>query len=163
MCADLVVATDGMNSLIRRRMAVASGRVDQLVPAGQSAYRFLLPKELIKHDETVMALLRKNQGVRYMGPSSHIMAYPLRQNTLYNVVIVCVRTAKGEETPKTSWTTHGRKDEIFEHYRGWSPVVQALIKNIPRSEVLETPMNDMPPLPTWVKGRVALAGDACRK
>ncbi|KAI0115873.1 putative salicylate hydroxylase [Nemania sp. FL0031] len=159
MSADVVLAADGMNSIVRRRMAVASGHVDQLIPHGDSAYRFVLPTELVKHDTTVMALLNKNQGTRYMGPGGHIMAYPLRKNTLYNVVLI--RKAEGKKVGKTSWTARGRKEEILEHYRGWSPVVQALISHVPRSEVLETPMNDMPPLPTWVKGKVALAGDAC--
>ncbi|KAJ8133294.1 hypothetical protein O1611_g331 [Lasiodiplodia mahajangana] len=159
MSADVVLAADGMNSIVRRRMAVASGHVDQLVPHGESAYRFVLPTELVKHDATVMALLSKNQGTRYMGPGGHIMAYPLRKNTLYNVVLI--RKDKGKKLGKTSWTAKGRKEEILEHYSGWSPVVQALISHVPGSEVLETPMNDMPPLPTWVKGRIALAGDAC--
>ncbi|KAI1125065.1 putative salicylate hydroxylase [Nemania abortiva] len=159
MSADLVLAADGMNSIVRRRMAVASGHVDQLVPHGESAYRFILASDLVKHDATVMGLIGKNQGMRYMGPGGHIMAYPLRKNTLYNVVLI--RKAEGKKLGKTSWTARGRKEEILEHYRGWSPVIQALISHVPGSEVLETPMNDMPPLPTWVKGKIALAGDAC--
>jgi salicylate hydroxylase len=161
MSGDLVVAADGMNSPIRKRMASASGHVDRLVPAGHSAYRFLLPKALVEHDETVMSLLRKNQGMRILGPDGHIMAYPLRQNTLYNVVLV--RATAGEKTRTTSWTTYGRKEEVIEHHRGWCPVVQALIRHVPGSEILETPMSNMPPLPTWVRGQVVLAGDACRK
>ncbi|KAI3337230.1 putative salicylate hydroxylase [Xylariaceae sp. AK1471] len=159
MSGDLIVAADGMNSPIRKRMASASGHVDRLAPAGQSAYRFLLPRELVEHDETVMDLLRKNQGIRYMGPGGHVMAYPLRNNTLYNVVLV--RAVAGEKSRATSWMTHGRKEEIIEHHRGWCPLVHALIRHVPGSEILETPMNNMPPLPTWVKGQVALAGDSC--
>ncbi|KAI8628760.1 putative salicylate hydroxylase [Xylariaceae sp. FL1651] len=181
---DLVIAADGMNSLVRRQIALACGHDDRLVPTGETAYRFMLSKESIQHDETVMALLRENQAVRWyvlkppmpvvrpkslwssganqyrnMGPGGHIMAYPLRQNTLYNVVLTGPLDAN--EPQKTSWTSHGRKEEVFEHYREWCPVVRALIKYVPDSEVLETAMNDLPPLPTWVKGQIVLAGDAC--
>ncbi|KAI1751500.1 putative salicylate hydroxylase [Xylaria castorea] len=159
MSADLVLAADGMNSIVRRRLAAASGYVDQLVPIGESAYRFLLPKELVKHDETVMNVLNKNQGMRYLGPGGHIMAYPLRNNTLYNVVLV--RTADSEILHKTSWTTHGKKEKILECYREWCPLVRALISHVPSSGLLETPMSNMLPLPTWKRGKIALAGDAC--
>lgn len=161
MSADLILAADGMNSIVRKRMAVASGHVDQLVPNGESAYRFVLPMELVKHDATVMSLLGKNHGMRYMGPGGHIMAYPLRKNTLYNVVLI--HKADGKKSGRTSWSARGKKEEILEYYRGWSPIVRALISHVPDSEVMETPMNNMPPLPTWVKGKIALAGDACRK
>lgn len=108
-----------------------------------------------------MGLLDKNQGMRYMGPGGHIMAYPLRKNTLYNVVLVHETNDVKRKT--TSWTATGKMEEVSEHYRGWSPMVQDLISHARGSEVLETPMNDMSPLPTWVKGRIALTGDACRK
>ncbi|TGJ81208.1 hypothetical protein E0Z10_g7558 [Xylaria hypoxylon] len=80
-------------------------------------------------------------------------------NTLYNVVLV--RKADKEKPRKTSWTTHGEKEEIVEHCRGWCPVIQALIRHAPSSGIMETPMNILRPLPTWVKGQMALAGDAC--
>ncbi|KAI1199984.1 putative salicylate hydroxylase [Nemania serpens] len=159
MSADLIIAADGMNSLIRRRMARASGDLDQLLPRPESAYRFVLPIEHIKHDESVMGLLGTNQGMRYMGPGGHIMAYPLRKNTLYNVVLL--HETNGAQSEKISWTAAGKMEDILEHYRGWCPMIQRLISHAGDSEVLETPMNDMSPLPTWVKGRIALAGDAC--
>ena len=72
MSADVILAADGMNSIIRRRMAMASDHEDHLVPAGELAYRFLLPRDLIEHDKTAIDLLGKNQGMRYMGPNGHI-------------------------------------------------------------------------------------------
>ncbi|TRX88724.1 hypothetical protein FHL15_010396 [Xylaria flabelliformis] len=143
------------------RLAAAGGYIDQLVPIQESAYRFVLPKELVKHDEKIMSLLNKNQGMRYLGPGGHIMAYPLRNNTLYNVVLV--RAADGEISNKTSWTTYGKKEKILECYREWCPLVRALISHVPSSGLLETPMSNMLPLPTWYKGKIALAGDACRE
>ncbi|KAJ3575746.1 hypothetical protein NPX13_g3928 [Xylaria arbuscula] len=159
MSADVVLAADGMNSIVRKRMAMANGHDDQLLPTGELAYRILLPRKTIEHDRAAMDLLGKNQGIRYMGPNGHIMAYPLRNNTLYNVVLV--RRTEGEKMQRTTWTTRAKKEDIIEHHRGWCPMVQALISHVPKSGALETPMNNMPPLPTWVQGQIALAGDAC--
>ncbi|GAW21705.1 hypothetical protein ANO14919_112290 [Xylariales sp. No.14919] len=87
------------------------------------------------------------------------MGYPLRNNTLYNVVLV--REAENAKCRETSWATQAKKEEILEYCRGWCPVIQALTRYAPSSGILETPMNILPPLPTWVKGQTALAGDAC--
>ncbi|KAI1172163.1 putative salicylate hydroxylase [Nemania sp. FL0916] len=159
MSADLILAADGMSSVVRRQMATANGHADQLLSHGESAYRFILPLERIQHDELMMDLVGKNNGTRYIGPGGHIMAYPLRGNTLLNVVLV--HQADGEGLEKTSWTAKGDKQVILGHYRGWCPTVQAMITYADGSGVLQTPMNTMPPLPTWVKGHIALAGDAC--
>jgi len=162
MHSDLVIAADGVNSIIRKRMAFASGSTDRLLPTAQLAYRFVLPRNLAERDPALIAALDKNQGMRYMGPGGHVMAYPLRNNTLYNVVLL--RETDGDDRSKgTSWTTRVRKEEAFEHYRDWCPLVQNLIRSAPSSEILMTPMSDMPPLPTWVMGQVALVGDSCRK
>ncbi|KAI0396947.1 putative salicylate hydroxylase [Xylariaceae sp. FL0594] len=188
MHADLVLAADGVNSLIRRRMALASeaGNISSQhahqPTTAQLAYRFLLPRELLLsltagHDEgggpssLVEETLDKNQGIRVMGPGGHVMAYPLRNNTLYNVVLVRETPRDGDangddsaivttsSTP--SWTTSASKEKVLEHYRGWCPLVRKLIESAPRSGILRTPMSDMPPLQTWAMGRVALVGDAC--
>ncbi|KAI2642735.1 putative salicylate hydroxylase [Xylaria nigripes] len=159
MSADLIVAADGMKSVIRSRMADANGHADSLDLTGESAYRFLLPVNSAQHDETVMALIEKNHALRYMGPGGHIVAYPLRQNKLYNVVLV--HAIDREILAQSARTAYGKKEEMIKYYQGWSPIIQALMKYAPDSEVLETPMSKMSPLPTWVKGRVALAGDAC--
>ncbi|KAI1500731.1 putative salicylate hydroxylase [Biscogniauxia marginata] len=163
---NLIIAADGMNSIVRRQIATACRHVDRLIPTGEAAYRLLLPKELIQ-DDRVAALLEENMGLRYMGPGGHIMAYPLRKNTVYNVVLlhsVKSRQLAGSATcvdSRPSWTKRGRKEEMRQFYSKWSPLVQDLIDYAPESDILETTMTDLPPLPCWVKGRVALAGDSC--
>ncbi|KAI1809927.1 putative salicylate hydroxylase [Poronia punctata] len=159
MNANLVAAADGVNSVIRKRMAYASGSADKLRPTTQLAYRFLLPRGLIQQDVSLTAALGENRSLRYMGPGGHVMVYPLRDNTVYNVVLL--RETDKDRSRGSSWTTRAKKEEAMEHYREWCPLVQSLIRYAPTSEILKTPMCDMPPLPTWVKGQVALAGDAC--
>ncbi|KAI1634783.1 putative salicylate hydroxylase [Biscogniauxia mediterranea] len=164
---DVIIAADGMNSTIRRQIAAACHHDDRLIPTGVAAYRILLPRELVQNDDRVASLFEENMGLRYMGPGGHIMAYPIRKNAVYNVVLLYSddsRLISGTEAcddPKPSWTKRGSKDKMRQFYNKWSPVVQGLIDHAAESEILETSMNDLPPLPCWVKGQVALAGDSC--
>ncbi|KAI0166632.1 putative salicylate hydroxylase [Xylariaceae sp. FL1272] len=158
MTGDLVIAADGVNSLIRKRMLENEGLHDELVPTGHIGYRFTLTEEMIKGDENVMGLLRETTATRFMGPHGHIMAYPLRNNTQYNVVLLCRAARDGPL--KTSWTTKGDKEEMVEKYGNWCPIVRALVSYVPDTEVLETTMSDLPPLKTWVNGQMCLAGDS---
>lgn len=70
---DIVVAADGIKSDIRRQIAELHNHVDQPTPTGDAAYRILIPKELMEHDEEALKLLNKNVGMRWMGPGGHIM------------------------------------------------------------------------------------------
>ncbi|KAI5926529.1 putative salicylate hydroxylase [Camillea tinctor] len=164
---DVIIAADGMNSTIRRQIAAACHHDDRLTPTGAIAYRILLPRELVQNDDRISTLFEENMGLRYMGPGGHIMAYPLRNNSVYNVVLLRSNDSSSIlgpdacDEPKLSWTRRGSKDEMRQFFSRWSSVVQGLIDNAAESEILETPMHDLPPLPCWVKGRVALTGDSC--
>ncbi|KAI1324269.1 putative salicylate hydroxylase [Xylariaceae sp. FL0255] len=162
--ADIVIAVDGMNSCIRKKMLAAAGiRRDYLVPTGHTAFRFTLHRDLVKDDKEVMQLISQDQAVRYMGPRGHIMSYPLRNNTQLNVVLVCNKNMTDNESAKSSWTSLGDKRVMMQKYQEWCPLVQSLVRYVPEPEVLETVLVNLDPLPTWVMGQVALAGDACHQ
>jgi salicylate hydroxylase len=59
--------------------------VDQATPTGDAAYRILIPKEKLEQDKDALKLLREDVGVRWIGPGGHIMAYPVKNNEVYNV------------------------------------------------------------------------------
>lgn len=162
---DVVIGADGIKSVVRRQMVIASGHEDCPVPTGDAAYRLLIPKEKIEQDKALLEMMGKDVAVRYMGPRGHVMAYPLRHNTLYNLVLVHPMGAKkkkplgGGDTPD-SWTTKGNRKEMLDIYKEWSPAVCSWLKHAD-DEVLEWDLYTHPPLPTWVRGSVALMGDAC--
>lgn len=64
---DIVVAADGIKSGIRRQMAEHHNVVDKAAPTGDAAYRILIPKEKMEHDEEALKLLNQNIGMRWMG------------------------------------------------------------------------------------------------
>ena len=83
---DVVIAADGIKSDIRRQMADIHSVHDQSMPTGDAAYRIIIPKEKLEHDPEALALLESNNGMRWMGPGGHVMAYPIKNNTVYNMV-----------------------------------------------------------------------------
>lgn len=48
------------------------------IPTGDSAYRAVIPRADLEAHPDLMYFLNANLGVRWMGPGSHLMTYPIR-------------------------------------------------------------------------------------
>ena len=48
------------------------------IPTGDSAYRAVIPRADLEAHPDLMQLINANLGVRWMGPGSHLMTYPIR-------------------------------------------------------------------------------------
>lgn len=140
-------------------MTEAHGIKDCSIPTGDAAYRILIPREKLQHDKRALALLDQNIGVRWMGPSAHIMAYPIKNNQVYNMVLL--HPQKPDVKYKESWTTKGDKQEMTEYYKDWNELIRSLISCVPEGEINEWALNTHPPLPTWIENKCALIGDSC--
>ena len=82
------------------------------------------------------------------------MHYPVSAGRLVN--IVAFSPARSGEVE--SWSAVGQVADLAAEFAGWDPRVRQLIAaadHIGRWSVL-----DRAPLPRWVKGRIALLGDA---
>ncbi|KAH8673444.1 salicylate hydroxylase [Xylariales sp. PMI_506] len=161
--SDLVIAADGVKSSIRSQIAASCGSTDKFMSTGDSAYRLLIPRERLKHNPRALEKLEANSGIRWMGPGGHIMAYPVKNNSAYNVVLIHpAKVKQNTMLEKDSfWINPVSKREVLNCYRGWSSQVQEIISCVPDDEVIEWTMNTHPRLPRWVRGHVALIGDAC--
>ena len=102
-------------------------------------------------------LINEPQATRWLGPSRHVIAYPVRKHELFNVVLLHPDRHGVEE----SWTMRGSKEEMKNDYLGWDRRVTKLIDLAPDDEVLEWKLCLHSPLKTWIRGSVALIGDAC--
>ncbi|KAF2084975.1 FAD/NAD(P)-binding domain-containing protein [Saccharata proteae CBS 121410] len=156
---DVVIAADGVKSQIRRQIVEAHGHVDHASPTGDSAYRILIPEERMKHDEGAMKLLKEDVGMRWMGPGGHIMAYPIKRNTVYNMVLL--HPQQPNTAADESWTRRGSKAEMLAFYSSWCPEVRNLLSYVPEGEVMEWTLNSHAPLPSWHENKVVLIGDSC--
>ncbi|KAL4739426.1 hypothetical protein BDV11DRAFT_170094 [Aspergillus similis] len=153
--ADVIVAADGIKSIIRDQL-LGEG-ASQAIPTGDAAYRIMLTKAEMESDPELKKLVEVPEATRWLGPERHLIAYPVRNHELFNIVLVHPDRHGVEE----SWTTRGSKQKMVDDYAGWDPIVTKLIDLVPDDEVLEWKLCLHPPLKTWIRDSVAMIGDAC--
>ena len=157
---DLVLGADGIHSLLRKKLASHFRVSDKIIPTGDSAYRVSIPRSALQEEPEILSHLDQGISTRWLGDGGHIMAYPIRHSTQYNMVFVHLsHPNRSDET--NLWSQRGSKEEMRAFYKDWSPTVQRLISYVPASELMEWPLNIHSPLPSWTLGRTALLGDAC--
>lgn len=152
---DVVLAADGIKSSIRARVLE-----DDKLPVdatGDAAYRIMLSrKEMLAHP-LLKELIDQSRATRWIGPGRHIVAYPLRNHELFNVVLVHPDRGNADD----SWTVMGSKQDVVDDFAYWEERITSIIANVPDDKVMEWKLNLYPPLKTWIRGSVALVGDAC--
>ena len=142
--ARVLVAADGIHSRFRRQ--VAPGEAEPR-PSGYVAHRTLVPRAALPphlfHPEVIL----------WGGHGFHIVAYPLRSGTLYNVVAV-FRTGTFPDRMEA-----GRyQAEVRHTYRDAHPDMKALLRLMDLER--RWPISDQAPTRHWAQGRIALLGDA---
>jgi 2-polyprenyl-6-methoxyphenol hydroxylase-like FAD-dependent oxidoreductase len=96
--------------------------------------------------------------------SLKFVAYPIARTQAGTVMINWAAEAMvgGSSPPvRPDWTREGRLAEVLPHFADWRfdwLDIPDLMRRSP--EILEYPMVDRDPLPSWGRGRVTLAGDA---
>jgi salicylate hydroxylase len=156
---DVIICGDGVRSGIRKQMATTHGVKYESQPTGDAAYRILIPEEKLKENPKALKMLKTDVGMRWMGPGGHIMAYPIRNNAVYNMVLL--HPAKPFQENDENWTSKGDKKEMVDFYKDWNATVRELLSYAPDGEVMEWSLNLHRPLPSWVENKCVLVGDAC--
>ena len=141
--AAAVIGADGLGSAMREQM-LAEGAPHFI---GYVAHRTIVPME------RVPAGVRRDDVVLWGGPGFHIVHYPLRQNSLFNIVAV-FRTSTYAEKGDLA----GHRAEVEKTYRDSQPAMKSLLAmmNLER----RWPISDREPIRHWHRGRVVLLGDA---
>ncbi|MCW8378647.1 FAD-dependent monooxygenase [Streptomyces justiciae] len=142
--ADVVVAADGIHSLLRGHVTPPS----EPQQSGLCAWRALVDVEAVPE------LARRPVQTLWLGHGRHFVHYPVSSGALVNIVAFSPERAGDVE----SWTAEGRVEDFAAEFAGWDPRLKALItaaERVGRWSVL-----DRAPLSAWVRGRLALLGDA---
>jgi salicylate hydroxylase len=142
--ADLVVAADGIHSVLREHVTAASPPRE----SGLCAWRSLVPAQ------AVPAFARRPVQTLWLGHRHHLVHYPVSGGQLINIVAF---SPAGPDVVE-SWSAVGPVADFAAEFAGWDPRVGELIAaatHVGRWAVL-----DRAPLAQWVRGRVALLGDA---
>ncbi|KAK2747869.1 hypothetical protein FQN55_004746 [Onygenales sp. PD_40] len=156
VAGDLIIAADGVKSTFKPRICPPEAGKAQ--PSGEAAFRIMLPREALEGDDELMGLLQQPRVKRWDGPDCHVVAYPVRNHELLNVVLI--HLDDGRDHAEESWTSASEKQQVYNCFQGWDPLLHKIIDLSP-AEVLNFRMFLHPASPVWTKGSVVLLGDAC--
>jgi salicylate hydroxylase len=90
----------------------------------------------------------------WLGPTGHVLFYPLRGGELLNIFAGRVSNEWADE----AWAVPSAIDEMLDAYAGWHPGMLHVLSGA--REAYKWGIYDREPLERWVAGRVALLGDA---
>jgi salicylate hydroxylase len=138
-----IVAADGFRSLFRAKL-VGDGEPR---PTGYVAYRTIVPMAELKAD------IPRDCSALWGGPGMHVVHYPLRHSSEFNIVAVFRTGTHAEKGDPASYRT-----ELDHTYRHAHPAIRALIGMLDLR--WRRAVADRDPVRHWHKGRVVLLGDA---
>jgi 2-polyprenyl-6-methoxyphenol hydroxylase-like FAD-dependent oxidoreductase len=138
-----IIGADGLRSTIRQQL-VNEGEPRMI---GFVAHRTIVPMPEVPAD------VRRNEVVLWSGPGFHIVHYPLRAGTLFNIVAVFKASTYLERGDIASYSA-----DLDRTYRGSHPTMKALLSMMDLSR--RWVISDRDPIRHWSKGRVTLLGDA---
>jgi salicylate hydroxylase len=141
----ILIGADGLWS--RLRALLGDGSTPRF--AGRGAFRAVVPAAELpeRHREPIVDV--------WMGPSGHVVHYPVRAAAAVNIVAVC-----SDRWQSMAWSTGAGRDVVLERFpaSGWTPAVRELLAAPERWQ--KWALYDRPPLASWGRGPLTLLGDA---
>lgn len=138
-----LIGAEGLRSPIRAQMV---GDGEPRI-SGHATYRSVIPRDAMPVD------LRMNAATLWAGPKCHIVHYPLKGGTVFNLVVTYHRDALEAVSGKP--VTNAEVAEGFEHVH---PNARAVIEH--GRDWKQWVLCDRDPISQWTDARVALLGDA---
>jgi len=149
--ADIVLASDGIHSVIREKFfGDSKPRFTE-----QICWRLSVPMDdfLSMGDKLPYAFTGKEYA-GWIGPTGHVLFYPIRGGELLNIFAGRVSSAWADE----SWAVPSDTDEMMEAYAGWNESMLSVLAMA--TEAYKWGIHDRDPLPHLSIGNIALMGDA---
>jgi salicylate hydroxylase len=140
-----LIAADGLWSATRERLG--SGTSPQFVQ--RAAWRALIPAKDVSPECTEPLVYL------WLGPTAHLVHYPVKGGSLINVVVIIDDTWSAP-----GWSEPASRADFLQRIskNDWAPEALSLIST--PENWLKWALYDLKPIPQWSQGPVALLGDA---
>lgn len=153
---DVLIGADGVRSVSRR--AVTGPEYDSF-PIGKSAFRFMVPREDILADPETSALGKEMGSMdMYFTEQHRVIIYPCVDNTLLN--IVCIHPSHQSDASTETYNTKVSREKVLEIFKDFNPTLLKAFSKCDRDSLKVYPLFDAKTMPTFIKDRLALIGDA---
>ena len=141
--AAAVIGSDGLGSAVRHQMVGE----EKPRPIGFVAHRTIVPLDQVSKEVAV------DDVILWGGPGFHIVQYPLRNRTLFNIVAVFRTENLYERADEETY-----RQVLMKTYATAHPLMHEMLRmmDLKRRWVIA----DRDPIRNWTDGRVALLGDA---
>ncbi|PSN71900.1 FAD/NAD(P)-binding domain-containing protein [Corynespora cassiicola Philippines] len=149
---DLIVAADGLWSTCRKDFLETPSRP---LPTGDLAYRVIIPVQDIQ-DYELRSFFETPRVALWVGPDCHAICYPLKANSLLNIVLLVPDTL-----PEGVSRASGNLDEMRSIFKDWDPRLQTLLSMV--SGVDKWKLMHLEELERWHNddATIVFLGDAC--
>jgi 3-hydroxybenzoate 6-monooxygenase len=138
-----VIGADGLGSCVRSTLL--NEGPPRLI--GYVAHRTIVPMERVPDG------VLRDEVVLWGGPGYHIVHYPLRHGSVFNIVAVFRTSTYAEKGDG-----RGHREELERTYRDAHPAMKALLGLMDLER--RWAISDRDPIRHWHKGRAVLLGDA---
>ena len=141
--AAAVIGSDGIGSMVRQQMVGEEAPR----PIGYVAHRTIVPMEQVSKE------IGRDEVILWGGPGFHIVQYPLRNRSLFNIVAVFQTENLYERADEETY-----RRVLMETYASAHPLMHDMLAmmDLKRRWVIA----DRDPIRGWSDGRVVLLGDA---
>jgi salicylate hydroxylase len=150
--ADVIIAADGIRSVTRERIGVTP----KYVASTSCCYRCIISADKLR--ELGLEEYLNNNAIEFWGGYG-INKIVLSACSDNNVVsCYCFYPAEMNDTREDGWNLSASPEKLVETFPGLDPKLRSLFLNA--EDIKMWRLYNHEPYPYWVKGRVALLGDA---
>ena len=157
----IVIGCDGNKSKVRQLIVGAQNPASFVHFSHKVAYRALIPMERV---EPVLGSFKVHNQHMHVGPSAHVLHFPVTNHTLLNVVAFLTQDNDwplDDANRPNNMTAVASRDELETAFKEWGPTVRNIINLLPETMQKWAIFDAYDhPMPSYVNGRVCVAGDA---